>query len=151
MFGIKKDGESQFASGGHTLFDHALEIQGSVRFAGTLDVEGTVVGDIIAEDNKDAEVRIRDKGFVNGEIRAPKVVVNGRVSGDIHAEKHLELAANAIVNGNVYYSVVEMVKGAQVNGNLVHIVEEKTQVKSTTKVTATKVAVGELHADSANS
>lgn len=123
MFGGKK--ESQFAKGGHTLFDRALEVEGNVRFGGTLDVEGTVNGNIYAEGGVDALIRIREKGCVNGEIRAPKIIINGEVNGDVYATKHLELAAKAVVNGNVHYDVIEMVKGSQVNGSLVHIDEPK--------------------------
>lgn len=119
MFKSKKD--NQFVKGGHTLFDHALEVNGDVKFGGTLDVEGTVNGDIAAVDGVDALVHIREKGCVNGNIHAPKIIVNGEVNGDIFASKHLELAAKAIVNGSVHYQVIEMVKGSQVNGSLVHI------------------------------
>ena len=52
MFGSKKS--DQFASGGHTLFDRALEIQGSVVFGGTLDIEGKVIGDVVAAEGTDA-------------------------------------------------------------------------------------------------
>ncbi|WP_086930966.1 bactofilin family protein [Agarilytica rhodophyticola] len=127
MFGSKKN--NQFPSGGHTLFDRAVEIRGDVIFGGTLDVEGKVIGDIVAVEGADAVIRVRDKGAVEGEIKAPQVVINGRVTGDVYATKHLELAANAVVHGNVHYSVIEMVKGAEVNGNLIHI-SENTQKKS---------------------
>lgn len=123
MFSSKKTG--QFASGGHTLFDAALEVKGTVTFGGTLDIEGRVVGDIYAAEGADALVRVREKGSVEGEIHAPKVIINGKVVGDIYSSKHLELASNAIVNGNVHYRVIEMVKGAEVNGNLIHEQEPK--------------------------
>ena len=140
MFGGKKDKNSQFAAGGHTLFDHAVEIHGNVRFAGTLDIEGTVVGDIIAEEGTEAIVRLRDRGIVEGQIHAPKVIINGSISGDIYASKHLELAANAVVNGNVHYTVIEMVKGAQVNGALVHIAEKEKPVSTAAQPEAKKGA-----------
>ena len=120
MFG-RKDKKNQFAAGGHTLLDHALEITGAVHFGGTLDIEGTVNGDISAEAGAEAILRLRDRGLVQGKIEAPKLIINGRVEGDIFCSEHLELAENAIVNGNVHYAIIEMVKGAQVNGNLVHI------------------------------
>lgn len=125
MFGGKKN-QGDFASGGHTLLDRAVEITGDVKFGGTLDVDGTVVGNIIAESGSDALVRVRDNGRVQGEIRAPRVVINGAVSGDVFADVHLELASKAEVNGDVHYSVIEMVKGAAVNGSLVHI-QDKTR------------------------
>lgn len=123
MFGGKKN--NHFAKGGHTLFDHALEIQGTVTFGGTLEIEGRVIGDVLAAEGPDAQVNVREKGMVEGEIRAPKIIVNGKVVGDIYSSKHLELAANAVVNGNVHYHVIEMVKGAQVNGNLIHVDDVK--------------------------
>ncbi len=140
MFGGKKD--NQFAKGGHTLFDRALEIEGNVRFAGTLDVEGVVNGDIQAVDSTDALIRVREKGCVNGDIHAPKIIVNGRVNGNVFATRHLELAAKAEVNGNVHYQVIEMVKGAQVNGSLVHIeVEPKpAEVSEAAKPADSKAA-----------
>ena len=130
MFSSKKDKQGQFASGGHTLLDRAVEIRGSVRFGGTLDIEGCIIGDVIAEDGVDALVRVRDKGNVNGEIRAPKVIINGSVTGDVYSSKHLELAANAVVNGNVHYRVIEMVKGAEVNGSLLHEDPKKVEPKA---------------------
>ncbi len=123
MLGGKKN--NQFAKGGHTLFDHAVEVQGTVTFGGTLDIEGRVIGDVIAADGSDAQVNVREKGMVEGEIRAPKIIVNGKVTGDIFSSKHLELAANAVVHGNVHYHVIEMVKGAQVNGSLIHVDDVK--------------------------
>ncbi|WP_045858132.1 bactofilin family protein [Teredinibacter purpureus] len=126
MFSKKKD--NPFAQGGHTLFDNALEINGDVRFGGTLDIEGSVNGNITAEAAGDALVRVRAKGEVTGEIHAPKIIINGHVNGDVFCSKHLELAANAVVNGNVHYKVIEMVKGAEVNGKLVHMQEDSAKV-----------------------
>lgn len=128
MFGSKKN--DQFARGGHTLFDHALEIEGNVRFGGVLDVEGTVKGDISAVEGLDALIRVREKGCVNGDIKAPKIIINGRVNGDVYATEHLELAAKAEVNGNVHYKVIEMVKGAEVNGSLMHVTEKTDAPKA---------------------
>lgn len=127
MFPKKKD--NPFAQGGHTLFDNALEITGDVRFGGTLDIEGTVKGSVIAEvSGGDALVNVRSRGHVVGEIHAPKIIINGRVNGNVFCTKHLELAANAVVSGDVHYKVIEMVKGAQVNGKLVFIEEGVAEI-----------------------
>jgi cytoskeletal protein CcmA (bactofilin family) len=66
------------------------------------------------------------------------VIVNGEMNGDIHCSKHLELAARALVKGNIYYSFLEVVKGARVNGKMTHqeVVAgkpEKNTVKETTQ------------------
>ena len=115
MWGKKK--EMAF-SNNHTLISRGTEIVGDLLFTGELQIEGKVRGNIIAEPGSDAKVVIAHKGQVEGEIRVPAIVVDGSVIGDIHSGKHVELAAKAVVQGNVHYHMIEMVKGSQVNGSL---------------------------------
>ncbi len=103
-----------------TLVSRNTQVNGDICFSGNLEIEGIVRGNIYVEDGNDANVRVLDKGLVEGEIRVPSVVVNGSVVGDVYSTKHIELAAKAVVEGNVHYHLIEMVKGAQVNGNLVY-------------------------------
>lgn len=103
-----------------TLVSGKAEIVGDLHFSGGLHIDGKVFGNIIAEDDSKAVVRISEKGMVVGEISAPHVIVNGQVSGDIHSCEHIELASRAAVNGNIHYNMIEMVMGSQVSGNLMH-------------------------------
>ena len=105
----------------HTLVSRTTEIVGDIHFSGELIIEGKVKGNIYAEDESDALVRVADKGAVEGEVCAPSIVINGVVQGDVRSTTHIELAAKAIVVGNVYYNLIEMVMGSEVNGNLMHI------------------------------
>ncbi len=118
MLGSRKSGFGP--SGNTTLVARDTTIVGDIHFSGSLDVEGLVQGSIYAEEGKDALVRIIDKGLVQGEIRAPSVVVNGMVEGDVYSTKHLELAAKGRVQGNVHYTLLEMAAGSEVNGSLTH-------------------------------
>ncbi len=106
-------------SNNHTLISRATKVVGDLHFTGELQVEGKVVGNVVAEDAKDAKVVIADTGLIEGEIRAPLVIVNGKVIGNIYSTKHLELAAKGVVTGTVNYHSIEIVKGAQVNGSMV--------------------------------
>ena len=119
MLGSKKLGPS--VSGSTTLVSSDTVIVGDVLFCGNLDIEGLVQGNIIAQPEKDALVRIVGKGRVEGEIRAPNIVINGEVEGDVYSTKQLELASRSQVQGNVYYTQVEMAAGSEVNGNLTHV------------------------------
>jgi cytoskeletal protein CcmA (bactofilin family) len=121
MLGSKKSTVS--VSGKTTLVSSDTEIMGDIRFSGVLDIEGLVQGNIHAQPGKDALVRVVDKGRVEGEIRAPSVVINGIVEGDVYSTRHLELASKARVQGNVFYTLVEMAAGAEVNGALAHVAE----------------------------
>ena len=42
------------------------------------------------------------------------------VIGDVHVSEHVELMSKARITGNVYYNLIEMAIGAEVNGKLVH-------------------------------
>ncbi|MCW9056085.1 MAG: polymer-forming cytoskeletal protein, partial [Gammaproteobacteria bacterium] len=64
-------------------------------------------------------------GNIEGEVRVPYVVLNGEVTGDVYAAERVELSSRAQVSGNVYYNLLEMAMGAEVNGSLVHCKNEK--------------------------
>lgn len=119
MFGKeKKEMAHQF----DTLIANGTEFVGDITFRGGLHIDGRIRGNVIAEEGTQAVVRLSDKGEVQGEIRAPHIIINGVIKGDVYSSEHLELAANASVTGNVYYNMIEMVMGAEVNGSLMHSV-----------------------------
>ena len=64
-------------------------------------------------------MRIQQNGHVYGNVVAPLVVVNGTGTGNVSSSDHVELASHAVINGDVKYNLIEMMKGAQVNGRLV--------------------------------
>ena len=121
MLGGKKS--SFGVSGATTLISRETVVVGDLHFTGNLDIEGLVQGNIVAKDGKDALVRVVEKGCVEGEIRAPCVLINGQVNGDVHSSQHLELAARGRVQGNVFYTLLEMAAGSEVNGSLTHVAE----------------------------
>ena len=103
-----------------SLIGQNTEIQGDVIFSGGLHVDGTVKGSVIAENGEDSLLTLSERGTIEGEVKVPNVVVNGTVIGDVHASGHVELASEARIHGNVYYALIEMAMGSEVNGNLVH-------------------------------
>jgi iron-sulfur cluster insertion protein len=84
-------------------------------FTGGLHVDGRIVGSVVAEPDfrapRDAVGEGRDRGR---ECARPHVVINGQLKGDIIATERVELAAQARVDGNIYYKMLEMAAGAQV-------------------------------------
>jgi len=111
-----------------SLIGQNTEIRGDVIFSGGLHVDGKVKGNVIAADGDDSVLTLSERGIIEGEVKVPNVVVNGTVIGDVHALAHVELAAQARVHGNVYYTLIEMAMGAEVNGNLVHRATDKSVV-----------------------
>ena len=103
-----------------TLIGRQTEIHGDVRFSGGLHIDGKVVGKVSVLTDKNATVSVSETGTIEGDVRAPTVVLNGQVTGDVHASEHLTLGSKARVTGNVYYGIIEMTGGAKINGQMVH-------------------------------
>lgn len=103
-----------------TLIGPQVVLRGDLHFSGGLYVEGRIVGKVIAQDGQRATLTLAESGSIEGEVRAPVVVLNGRLDGDVYASERVELAAKARVQGNVHYQVVEMLAGAVLTGRLIH-------------------------------
>ena len=119
MFGSNK--KQKNSSSYDTLIAQGTEISGDIVVSGGLHIDGKIEGKIrAAADNQHAVVRLSEVGEVSGDISAPHVIINGKVYGNVYASEHVELAPKASIEGNVYYNLIEMAMGAEVNGNLVH-------------------------------
>jgi cytoskeletal protein CcmA (bactofilin family) len=111
-----------------TLVGEGTCVAGDMTFSGGLHVDGIVRGNVIAEGGDSATLLvIGEHGRVEGEIRVPHVIISGAVMGDVRALESVELAPRAQVNGNIYYTRIEMAMGAEVNGQLIHVTEEKAR------------------------
>lgn len=110
-----------------TLIASGTTIKGDIAFTGHLHLDGKVEGAIRGE-SAQAVLTLSEHAQVTGEVQAPQIVINGTVAGDVTAGERLELASNARVEGNIYYKVLEMSAGAQVNGKMVHRAEPPKQL-----------------------
>ena len=138
MLGNKKSAFG--ASGSTTLVSRDTVIVGDIHFSGNLDIEWLVQGNIIALPDKEAFVRVVHGGQVEGEIRVPSVVINGTVEGTVFSSNRLELATHGRVNGDVFYSEVEMAAGSEVNGVLKHVMEPGPSInESAVEISSTDV------------
>lgn len=107
-----------------SLIARGTSIRGDVEFVGALHLDGCIEGAVLAADDSDAVFTLSSEGQVTGEVNVANAVVNGVVKGNIVASGRLELAAQAYVEGDVHYRVLEMAAGARVNGRMVHQGEE---------------------------
>lgn len=129
MWGRKTQTTQKFnAAKIDTLVGRHTQLKGDVKFTGGLHVEGLIEGNVIAED-EDSILILSENGLIKGEVRVPNMVLNGSVEGDVHAANRVELATKSRVTGNVYYNLIEMAIGAEVNGSLVHRKGGKPQLE----------------------
>ena len=116
MLGRKKRRDK----GVETMVGPNTEISGDLRFEGWCHVDGTVNGNITANPDTDSHLSISEDANVDGGVTVPNVQLNGIVRGDVYASERVELGPTARVIGNVYYNLIEMAIGAEINGKLVH-------------------------------
>ncbi len=107
-----------------TLIGKTTEIKGDIIFNGGLHLDGKILGNIYAEDDSGSTLIVSNNGSIVGDVTVPNIVLNGDVTGDVFASEKAELASLAKVTGNVYYNLLEMAMGSEINGNMVHRVRE---------------------------
>ncbi|WP_275099939.1 bactofilin family protein [Sedimenticola hydrogenitrophicus] len=111
-----------------TVIGSGTTIQGDVNFTGGLHVDGLIRGNVMVEPDGESALTLSEQGRVEGDIQVPNVILNGTVVGDVYASERVELAPKAKITGTVYYNLLEMAMGAEVNGQLIHTKDAQPQM-----------------------
>ena len=126
------------------IITKGMEIKGNVRSRGSLDVIGSIEGDIdilgklnitgeirgnskasevfadaakiVGEINTDGAVKIGSSSVIIGNITASSAVIAGAVKGDIDVRGPVILDTSAIVMGNIKSKSVQINNGAVIEG-----------------------------------
>jgi cytoskeletal protein CcmA (bactofilin family) len=105
-----------------SLISEGTVVQGDIRFAEGLRIDGEVHGNISASVEGSSAghsmLVISEKARVHGKVSAGHVIINGEVRGPVHSDDMLELQPKARVTGDIRYELLEMHQGAQVDGEL---------------------------------
>ena len=100
-----------------SLIGEGTVLRGDVTFADGLRIDGEVQGNVGTTSAASLLV-VSEKARVHGEVRAGHVIINGEVTGPVHASELLELQPKARVTGDIRYELLEMHQGALVDGEL---------------------------------
>ena len=117
MFGKKKAFSSARID---TLIGQGTEIKGDLIFSGGLHVDGKINGNVTVEEGNEAILILSEFGEIEGEVKVPNIVLNGKITGNVYSSTRVELAPKSRITGKVYYNLLEMAIGAEVNGGLIH-------------------------------
>jgi len=78
----------------------------------------SIAGNVQAHAEGASILVVSETGSVTGEVRADHIIINGSVTGPVHAANLLELQPKARIRGDVHYVALEMHQGALIDGQL---------------------------------
>lgn len=112
-FKSKKYVQSRIA----TLIGPGTRIEGNITFTGGLRTDGEIIGDVSCADAHGVLV-VGKLGSVTGTVKAPHVVVSGRVDGPLHSSESIEIHPQACVTGGASYKDIVIHEGGVIQGTL---------------------------------
>jgi cytoskeletal protein CcmA (bactofilin family) len=98
--------------GGLSIIAVGMTIHGDIDSNGTVKVEGTVDGNVLARN----QVLVAKGGVVRGDIEAREAVVGGAVYGAIRATDRVEVQPGATVHGDITTKRIAIAEGGILNG-----------------------------------
>jgi len=124
-----------------TLVGENTRIEGDLHFVGGCHIDGQVNGSVTVDNDPDGFLSVSEYGCVKGNVSVPRVALSGTVDGDLVVTEKAELGPTARVIGNVYYNLIEIAAGAEINGKLIHEEEAPKPAATRTKAKAVEVDV----------
>lgn len=124
MFGKKKNSPTPLVLTQEkfdTLIGRHAEFEGNLRLNESIRVDGKVYGNVQCASDQPVSVVVGATGEVVGDVIAQRVIVAGRVSGNIHALDRVELHAGCFVQGDLKYVSIAVEHGARVQGLLLQV------------------------------
>jgi len=100
------------------------EFQGGLKVKGTLRVEGQFDGKMNA-----ACVILGETGVIKGEVSAKKIIIGGKVEGNLRVQEIVEIKATGKVFGDIFAKKISITEGAKVNGKIEMEVDENRVIE----------------------
>lgn len=105
------------------------EVTGDLNVKGTLQVDGLVKGQVKADC-----VLLTESSRVQGDITANKIIVSGRVEGNLRAEEGIEIMPKGKVIGDVVTKKISVAEGGELNGKVLMSERDPKVIKLEGKV-----------------
>lgn len=114
--GNKKSTKETSTGTKSTFIAKEIEVSGNFKGEGTVQVEGTLHGDIAV-----TSVVIGENGTINGTITAKNVIVNGKLNGSVFCDT-LEIMPNGYISNEI------KVKQLLISGKVEGSIESKEEI-----------------------
>lgn len=106
-----------------TIIGQSVKVKGNFQTNGSMQIDGQLEGSLkIGND-----LIIGDGASIIANAESNRMMISGRVTGNIKAKESLELTETATIDGDIETKIISIDPGAQING----------------KIKMTKMSVGE--------
>lgn len=99
--------------------------EGSIRFRGTLRIDGQVQGNIVSKGQGGSMLIVNREAVVTGDIVSDSVLISGRVVGNVSARERVEIYRTGYLKGDVHTADIMIEGGAEFDGYC-HMIEEES-------------------------
>jgi len=118
--------EKRPVNGELSLIGTGTVVQGKVTTEGSIRIDGTIVGDVIAK----ANAAIGSSGFLEGNLSAKNISLAGRAKGTVTASEKLILEGRSVLQGDIRASKLVVDEGAMFDGRCSMSTEAGEEVKA---------------------
>jgi cytoskeletal protein CcmA (bactofilin family) len=115
----------------NAFFASSVEIEGSLRFSGLLNIDGNLTGAIVAK----GMLVTGTNATITGDIFVENLIISGTVRGNIYATGEVHLNNTAKVIGNINYNSLSIIPGAFHEGNS-HFFSDEEREELTARIHA---------------
>lgn len=99
-----------------TIIGRTTQIYGRLVLLDSVRIDGKVEGNIETTKENKVTVAIGPTGEVSGDITAHRVMVAGKVEGNIYASERVEFHKDSVVHGDISYGSIAVEHGARLLG-----------------------------------
>ncbi len=95
-----------------SIVSAGLQVEGTLRSAGDIQIDGRVIGDVICR-----SVTIAEDAQVQGQVLCETARIDGYLSGEVRA-KTVQISKSAKITGDVVHETLAIEAGAHIEGRL---------------------------------
>jgi cytoskeletal protein CcmA (bactofilin family) len=103
----------QIAAPNNLIIGEGVTFKGSIAAPGKVSINGTVSGELKADD-----LMIGKQGKVTGDVQAREIDVHGELNEKIDCKEHIMIHGTGKVTGSMAYSELEIERGGKFAGDM---------------------------------
>jgi len=102
------------------VLGEGTEVTGDLVFGESLRIKGHYSGTISSE----GILYLDENSVIQGTIKVAKIIIAGKVTGDIYATELIDVLETSEIKGNLQSPVIKIVEGVKIQGRCKMIMDE---------------------------